>query len=283
MTGHEQCTRGEPYLLQDEGTHPYSCCHQHAIIGRGKLGPISQWAIPQGVPSPADDGTDGVVGNTLSTSTIVAETISGHVWCITAADNGIWGTPDGIPSTWGFEYTRHRRCAVNGRGTTPDIRACAAAAAASTAVVYHAPDCTTNGIRVTATTTCIKGALSIVDTALPSNISARLSPSYDTATAISYLSILQVTHSIIDKSVTAITAAAAVAHGWPSLDSDTSLDIECSPYARNAIADSGQDGRSSTPKAVTDDDYTNDGGKGSGTRIDARISSVATTDTTADA
>ena len=67
------------------------------------------------------------------------------------------------------------------------------------------------------------------------------------------------------------------------LDSDTYIDTECGPCARNTIADSGQDGRGSIAKAVTDDAYTDDGGKGSGTRTDARTASVSATDTIADA
>ena len=75
-------------------------------------------------------------------------------------------------STWGFKHTRHRRCAANGRDTTADIRACIG-----------------TNLRVTLTTACIKGGVSIVDTALPSDTSARLDPSDDTPTAVSYLSI----------------------------------------------------------------------------------------------
>ena len=172
----------------------------------------------------------------------MAGTISGPVWCITVADSEIGVTPNGTPytcgfehtrdrrwdadgrgttSTGGFEHTRHRRCAANGDGTTPNIRACAVAVAAPTTVAYHAADSATNGIRGTPTTACIKGEVSNGDAAVPSDIGARFYPSDDIATTTSYFSIYQATHRVITKSVTVITAAAAAAHSWPSLDSDT--------------------------------------------------------------
>ena len=133
------------------------------------------------------------------------------------------------------------------------------------------------------TTACIKGGVSIVNTTLPGDIGARLDPSDDTATAVSYLSIRQATHNVIANSVTVTAAAAAAAHNWPPLDSGTYLDTECCPCARNSIADSGQNGRGSIAKAVTDGAYTDGEGKGSGTRTDARTASVSATDTIADA
>ena len=57
------------------------------------------------------------------------------------------------------------------------------------------------------------------------------------------------------------------------------LDTECGPCARKATADKGQDSRGSIAKAITDGAYTDDGGKGSGTRTDARTASVSATDT----
>ena len=189
---------------------------------------------------------------------MVAGTTSGQVWCITAADNRIGSTPYGTPYTWGFEHTRHRTCAANGRSTistrgfkhtrhrrcatngrdiTPDIRAC-----------------TDADLRVTLTTACIKGKVSIVDTALPSDIGARLDPSDDT----SYLSIRQATHNIIAKSVNA-TAAAAAAHNWPSLDSDTYLDTECGPCARTPSQAAVRTAEAASPRSQTTPTRTAEG------------------------
>ena len=180
------------------------------------------------VPSPASDDADDVVGNTFAVSAVVAETISRHVWCITVADNGTGATPDSTPSAWRFKNTRYRRFAATGRDTTPDIRACVDAAAAVTTVTYHGADSATDGSRVTPTAAaCIKGEVSIADTASSRHIDDCVDPSHDTATAASYLFIRQATRRVIAKFVAAPTAApttaaaataVAAADSWPSLD-----------------------------------------------------------------
>ena len=110
--------------------------------------------------------------------------------------------------------------------------ACAAAAAAATTLAYHADNSAPDGIRVTPTAACIKGAVSVADTAPPNKIGARLDLYDDTATAVSYFSTRQATHRVIAKSATFTTAVADVVQSWSSLDSDTSLDTECGPCAR---------------------------------------------------
>lgn len=64
--------------------------------------------------------------------------------------------------------SRQRTFAANGRGTTSDIGACTAAAAAAIAVAYHAADSVTDGIiGFTRSAACIKGTVSIADTVHP--------------------------------------------------------------------------------------------------------------------
>ena len=152
------------------------------------MGGVSHWTNPQGVPSPFNDGADGIVGNIYAASTDVAGTISRYAWFITVADNRTEATADGPLSHWGFKNIRHKRFAATGRGTIPDTRACSAAAAATTTVANHAVDSATNGVRVMPTAASIKGAASTFDTTSPSHIGARIDPADDNVTTASYLS-----------------------------------------------------------------------------------------------